>query len=206
MDQNDSPKRRGRPSLSQAEIAKTRAEIAQRAMALFQEEGFEAVSMRRLAREVGYTPTTLYRYFEAKIDILHMLWAQILNGLFDQLEAETNSISDPTQRLHALAWGYVSYWLEHREEYFLVFMSGGVTREDVTGFMTNADVAVRFALFQMNLSAALGKGLDASTHITRAQTLVCGLNGIAQGLITVSAYNWSAPEPLVKEVVDAALR
>ena len=58
---------RGRPTLSEAEASEMRRHIADCAMRLFQEDGYDAVSMRRLAGEAGCTVMTLYRYFDRKI-------------------------------------------------------------------------------------------------------------------------------------------
>jgi AcrR family transcriptional regulator len=40
----------------------TRAEIGRAALQLFLDEGYERVSMRRIADAVGYTPGALYAY------------------------------------------------------------------------------------------------------------------------------------------------
>lgn len=68
---------------------------------LFSQEGFAAVSMRRLAQESGCTPMTLYKYFKNKFEILGMLWADVLGDLFDRLDRLAATESDPVVRLGA---------------------------------------------------------------------------------------------------------
>jgi AcrR family transcriptional regulator len=57
------PGRGPRPALSTAQIARAAIQIAD-------SEGLEAVTMQRVAREVGVTTMALYRYFPAKADLL----------------------------------------------------------------------------------------------------------------------------------------
>ncbi len=57
-------------------------EIAETALAILDAEGFEALTMRRLADEIGVRPMTLYRYLPDKEAILAVvadrLWAPLL--------------------------------------------------------------------------------------------------------------------------------
>src|SRR4029079_6731129 len=55
-----------RPSLSRDLIAATALEIADR-------EGFEAVSMRRIAEKLGAGTMTLYHYMRTKADLLALM-------------------------------------------------------------------------------------------------------------------------------------
>ena len=51
----------------------SRAEIVRVALKLADEEGIEAVSMRRLARELGSGAMSLYHYFESRDELLELL-------------------------------------------------------------------------------------------------------------------------------------
>jgi len=197
---------RGRPALSKAEADEMRRHIATCAMRLFQEDGYEAVSMRRLASDVGCTVMTLYRYFDRKIDILRALWAEIFEHLFDGLETIARDESDAFKRLDQIAFGYVDFWLQRREYYFLVFMSSGVSQSDVSIFVGEDGVVDRFDLLSQSLAAALGPGASDAEIDLKAQSLFCALNGIAHNLITISAYPWVDPKTLVRMAVSGTLK
>lgn len=199
----DRPRRgRGRPSRSAAEIADVRARIADCALRLFQQEGYAAVSMRKLAAEVGCTTKTVYAYFESKIDILSLLWSDVFTTLFDRLDAVAAEQSEPRARLEAVSQAYVRFWLEHRDHYFLVFMSRGLSRDEVEGFVATGTPRARFELFTRCLAAVLGPGADGEAVRQRGEALICALNGISQALITISGHDWAPPESLVKIAVD----
>jgi AcrR family transcriptional regulator len=196
---------RGRPARSTEQIADMRAHIAACALKLFQQEGYAAISMRRLADEAGCTAMTLYKYYDSKFDILRALWGGVFGELFDGLDRTAAKVRDPKARLNAVALGYVGYWLGHREHYFMVFMSGGVSQAEVTGFVSNNDILVRFDLLRSSLESALGGGAGAEELRVKSELLLCMLHGIAHNLITIGGYPWSRPEKLVQQAVDGLL-
>src|SRR3954471_12241210 len=69
-----SPKTADRPALS-------RDVVADRALALADSEGLEAVTIRRLATELGVTPMALYWHFRTKEDLLAGLADRVLDDM-----------------------------------------------------------------------------------------------------------------------------
>jgi len=59
----------------------SRAAILERALALADAEGLEAVGVRRLARDLGVTPMALYWHFESKQELLYALGDRLLAEL-----------------------------------------------------------------------------------------------------------------------------
>src|SRR6266540_3336184 len=66
--------RRGRPGL-------TRAGLVARAIEIGTAEGLEAVSLRRLAQELGVTPMALYRHVRDKQDLVNAMTEAVLEGI-----------------------------------------------------------------------------------------------------------------------------
>jgi AcrR family transcriptional regulator len=58
-----------------------RAEIAAKALSIIDEEGLEALSMRRLADALGIRAASLYRHVATKDDLLHTLANEIMAGV-----------------------------------------------------------------------------------------------------------------------------
>jgi TetR/AcrR family transcriptional regulator, tetracycline repressor protein len=65
---------RGRPGL-------TREAVVARALEIGNAEGLEAVSLRRLAEELGVTPMALYRHVRDKQDLINAMTEAVLNGM-----------------------------------------------------------------------------------------------------------------------------
>jgi AcrR family transcriptional regulator len=197
---------RGRPAYTEADLAERRTRIAQAARRLFREEGYAAVSMRRLAQEVGVTPMTLYKYFPAKIDILRAIWGQVFTDLFDRVDrAVEEAGAGPRAKLLAAAGAYLAYWLERPEHYRLVFMAEGVTQPDVSVFVGDEVVLARFAVLQETLAEALGPDASEAERAQSFDLLMATLHGIAHNRITISAYPWADPQTLLSRAVDGLL-
>lgn len=84
-------------------------------------------------------------------------------------------------------------------------MSGGITQADVSSFMGDETTMARFDVFRRCIVEALGEGAEPEDIRVRSEVLVCGLNGIAQGLVTMSGYPWADPKKLVLGVTSGVL-
>lgn len=106
-----------------------RSALEQQAVAatlkLFAEGGHEAVSMRRLAAEVGVAPMSLYRYFPSKSHLMRHIWQDILDRACARAAGDAASSRTSRARLTAFVSGYVHYWLDAREHYHVVFGCNG---------------------------------------------------------------------------------
>ncbi len=101
------------------ELAQT---ILKAAGELFLESGYEAFSLRRVAEQIGYSPGTIYLYFDNKDDVLRALANQGFASFSQMLEAAHASTDDPLERMRALARGYVTFGLNNPAFYRLIFM------------------------------------------------------------------------------------
>ena len=63
-----------------------RRQILSAARELFVNEGYESVSMRKIAERIEYSPTTIYLYFEDKADLLDSVCQETLLSLLNTLE------------------------------------------------------------------------------------------------------------------------
>lgn len=95
--------------------------ILDASMKLFVEQGFENVSMRKIADLIEYSPTTVYLYFKDKNEILfnlHELGFQKMT----EYNATVWEIKNPLLRLHKMGENYIRFGLEYPEFYDLMFI------------------------------------------------------------------------------------
>ncbi|GAA2703801.1 MULTISPECIES: TetR/AcrR family transcriptional regulator [Actinoplanes] len=59
----------------------SKATVAERALRLADEEGLDAITIRRLAKELGVTPMALYWHFKNKDELLQGVVDHVLSGL-----------------------------------------------------------------------------------------------------------------------------
>ena len=104
------------------ERTQLREKILEAAERLFLAEGYESVSMRRIAAEIEYSPTTIYQYFENKLEMMRALTADghdeltcIISGITEAGEL------DPLAALKSISREYINYCLEIPNRYELWF-------------------------------------------------------------------------------------
>ena len=101
--------------LPAAPVARTRrAEILAAAVPLFEEQGFAAVTMGRIAESVGLATSALYRHYPGKVDILAAACLQAAALLGQAAEQAMRDASDPQAALAALARTYAAYSFEQQ--------------------------------------------------------------------------------------------
>jgi AcrR family transcriptional regulator len=157
--------------------------------------------MRRIAREVGCSPMTLYKYYNSKVDILHTLWANVFEDMFDRLDALALLGGSPPRQLTLLASGYVAYWLDNTEHYRLVFMTEGITQPDVNIFVATPVTASRYKVLMLAIINASPTELSQDELKQKLDTLICFLNGIAHNLITISGHDWPSTDHLIRAAI-----
>jgi AcrR family transcriptional regulator len=101
--------------------------ILKTAMSLFLVEGFQNVSIRRIAEKIEYSPGTIYLYFKDKDEILHALHDTAFEELFKRQQT-VSSITDPLERLRKQGRIYVQFAREHPKHYDLMFIMRGPVR------------------------------------------------------------------------------
>ena len=93
---------------------KTEAAIRDAAIDLIARHGYEAVSMRRLAAEVGVQAAALYRYFPTKEDLLFALMEGHMRELAASWEAARPALSAPAPRLAAVVEHHIRFHIARR--------------------------------------------------------------------------------------------
>src|SRR5690606_20521553 len=92
--------RRGRPGYDRAQVLAV-------AVALFNEQGYDATSVSDLATRLGLTKSALYHHFDSKEQLLSLALDEALNGLEGVLDAPDAATGEPAERLAAVLRGAV---------------------------------------------------------------------------------------------------
>jgi AcrR family transcriptional regulator len=93
---------------------RTEAAIRDAAVDLIARHGYEAVSMRQLAAEVGVQAAALYRYFPTKEDLLFALMEGHMSELAASWEATRPASPDPVARLAAFVEHHIRFHIARR--------------------------------------------------------------------------------------------
>ena len=109
---------RERQELRQAILAAAR-EIAAR-------EGWQAVSMRKVAERIEYSPPTIYEHFASKEALLVELMRDGFRLLMERVQAGDSAAAAPEARIMAVARAYWEFAWDYPELYQVMHGLGGV--------------------------------------------------------------------------------
>lgn len=86
---------------------------------LIAKHGYEAVSLRMLAREVGIQAGSLYNYIDNKQEFLFNLLVSIIQDLLDEVHERLDGLTDPRERLRAFIEMHITFHTRRKEEVFI---------------------------------------------------------------------------------------
>ena len=100
---------------------KTMEAIRKAGLRLIYAQGYEAMSLRRLAAEVGIQAGSLYNHITTKQDLLFDLIKVHMDELMERLDQALEGISDPDDRLQAFIAFHVGYHITRKREVFICY-------------------------------------------------------------------------------------
>ena len=107
--------------LSEADVAEFRELLCRVATERFARYGYDGVTMRQLADDLGCSPKTPYRYFRNKDEIVAMVRAAAFRRFADALEAAARTVDDPAERVRRVGQTYVDLALADPASYRIMF-------------------------------------------------------------------------------------
>jgi AcrR family transcriptional regulator len=101
--------------------AETKKNILQAAGRLFATKGYDAVTMREIAKEAGCSHTTIYIYFRDKEVLLHQLSMPPLLSLMERIDQLIATQPNPEAQLKAMSLLMIEFCLTYRNMYSIFF-------------------------------------------------------------------------------------
>jgi len=160
---------------------------------LFVSRGPEAVTMREIAKRIGYSATSIYLHFADKEALIRAIcdtdFLALANILKDNL-----SIIDPVERLLAFGWAYAQFGLNYPNHYRMMFMTEHALRDPKLSTLQQNN-AEQDAYFQLKtvvndvfLAGKFKPDLTDSELI--AQTIWAGMHGVCALHISMANDVW----------------
>lgn len=171
---------------SAEEKAKARANILDVARTLFVARGVEAVTMREIAKQLGYSATTLYLHFRDKETLIQELCLTDFQSLASNLN-QILAIASPVERMIALGRAYAEFALRFPNHYQLMFMTAKpACAYDESKLEPSLDA---YRLLMDVVKAVFDAKLfheDITDPTLVAQTIWAGLHGVCSLQIAMS--------------------
>jgi AcrR family transcriptional regulator len=167
--------------------------ILDAARELFARHGYEAVTLRKIAQAIEYTPAAIYGHFQDKDDLIRTLCKRDFDTLSARM-AKLADVVDPLERVRLLGHGYIQFAIEHPQHYRLMFMSPAEFEHDETTLEGKGDPhRDGYAFLRLSVQQALDQGRmrdPGADADLLAQTFWAGVHGVASLQITHSSDEW----------------
>lgn len=101
-----------------------RQKILDAARELFAQRGYEAVTMREIAKRIEYSATALYKHFVDKEALVRELCRNDFNALAALFIETAGSSRGPYERFMRVGLVYLDFAVRHPQHYRVMFMGG----------------------------------------------------------------------------------
>ena len=180
-----------------------RATILSAALKLFSDEGYDNVSMRKIADDIEYSVGTIYLYYKDRDEIFFELHKQGFEEFYKR-QLAVQDIKDPLQRLTEHGLAYIQFALDKPMYYDLMFISRipaktiKIQHEWKSGNRT-------YDILKLNISQAKAAGYFKDIDIeVAAFSLWSFVHGISS--LFVRDRMMMVPSEAIKPLVSGALK
>ncbi len=170
---------------------RVRESIVEAAEAIFNEEGEAAISMRRIAERIDYSPAALYKYFDSKEALFDEIREQFFERLLRRMQEVTATVTEGPQVNAACLKAYVETGLEQPGHYKMAFtgwFSEEIDKQDTYAFAASE-----------HLERMIREGIEegwfepVDTHLA-AHSVWAAAHGLAMLFVTVPDFPAGKPD------------
>jgi AcrR family transcriptional regulator len=153
--------RAGTPSFLRREQERSavREKIMDAARILFASDGYEAVTLRRVADAISYTAPAIYRHFQDKEQLIREICAADFARFNGEFQSAAQ-LSDPIERLKAIGRIYIKFGVTNPHHYRLMFMVDNSVPPDDENLQIKDDPSQdAYALLRLTVAEIVKAGL-----------------------------------------------
>lgn len=183
-----------------------RRKILDAATAMFVEEGYENVSMRKIAQRIEYAPSTIYLYFKDKVELVAAICFETFGELDTRLESILELQLPPIETLRRSLRTYIDFGLENPSAYGFAFCVPPSTFENFDEETHNAILAVgvrSFGRLVDGIQVCMENGVIApGDPMLKAQASWLCVHGVVAGLIYNCGFPFVDNDLLIEHSLD----
>jgi len=164
-----------------------RAKILEATSRLMVEEGFESVSIRRIAEQIEYSPATIYLYFRDKAELIDAICQELFGQMVEVIGDAVARETDPLKKLRLGIRAYIEFGISHPNHYLAVF--GAPKRAGETATSDNNEAhrlgMEAFEILRQAIRGCIGLGALPAGDVTATShaAWMC-MHGITSLMIT----------------------
>lgn len=184
-----------------------RQEILGAARELFAKEGYDNVSMRKIAEKIDYSPTTIYLHFKDKAELLRCICDETFANLLQIMRSLKQECDDPVLCLRKGLRAYIDFGLSHPNHYKVAFIvhPGYLEVSDHYNRVSSTGRQAFEALMSKVVECIEQGHFRNLDPMMVTQGLWAGIHGITSLLIVHRDYPWVDRNELIDHVIDTML-
>ena len=159
-----------------------RRRILDAAAELILGEGYEQFSLRKLAEQIGYSATTIYRHYADKDDLVCAVVDRGFEIFGAELARASERAVDPRKRIKAIGQAYIRFGLANPIYYQLMFMRPPEGQREIPA----RSVALRRATFVTLLGAVEAAMAAGAVRKRDPEIVSTALWALVHGIVALS--------------------
>jgi AcrR family transcriptional regulator len=199
----------GTKERQERERTKVRQAILDAARDLFVKQGFEHVSIRKIAERIEYSPAAIYSYFPSKDEIFFALSEEGFNllcgGWFDD-PAMRQPDGDPVAKIRGICLHFYDFSVQYPEHFALMFLDRTVPRlgTQYELFPRLVEIKKRFAEL-IQIAADQGHFPKDSNPHTVSRILMMAMLGVAAANLCKRMGGHDGGRALARDMIEVTL-
>lgn len=177
----------------------TRKGILAAALQIVKQEGWTALSMRKIADVIEYTAPIIYEYFPNKEGILLELTRQGYNSLGLKVKEARDSKIDPEEQLEAMWLAYWDFAFEEKEYYQLMY---GVQVNCCEMYKTMPEAEYTTDLFYDAIEKLLKEPISEDASCLKYYTFW----SLIHGLVSINLVQKGANDDINQQILRSAIK
>jgi AcrR family transcriptional regulator len=181
-----------------------RQEILDAARELFVKEGYENVSMRRIAEKIEYSPTTIYLYFEDKASLLFAICDETFAKLAKRMETIVKGEDDPVESLKRGCRAYVEFGLKYPNHYRVTFINHPQIHLGADHYLRDGSMGMRaYGFLRAGVEQCIKQKRFRESDVDAVTQMIwAGGHGLTSLLITKPDFPWANRNQLIDLLID----
>jgi AcrR family transcriptional regulator len=186
-----------------------RQRILDAATDLFIHEGFENVSIRKIAEKIEYSPTTIYLHFKDKAELIGSICVEVFQGLERALDEIAARNLPDIEALRESLIRYIEFGLEHRNHYIVIFCLPEPIEYTEHRAEDPSDMPgmACFDKLRTCVSQCMDSGSLRPADVEAvSQSIFMMIHGVTGALLTMKSFPWVEHEALIRTSVNTIIR
>jgi AcrR family transcriptional regulator len=182
-----------------------RQEILDAARDILVREGYDNLSMRKVADKIDYSPTAIYLHFKDRDELVFCVCEEFTAGLLKEMKEIIGRTPDPLAALRKMLRRYIEFGLANQQQYLATFVIPHANTPEVEARFTEPTTMSMQGfglLVQVVGEGVRQKRLKRIDVEAATRALWAGVHGLTSLLIVMPRFDWGDRDRVIDQLVS----